>query len=124
MKIKNTLSIIALIAIVFFGCKKENRTCSCSVTRTGTSTTTAKVSQVLGGFQFDLADTSFVKNITDIQTIDKVLIDVTKKSAKGNCISYTQPYNETVLTSVPAASFEMAITVVNKGEEKFDCKLK
>jgi hypothetical protein len=125
MNIKNTLSVFAFIAIVLYGCKKEDRTCSCTVTRKGTSTTTAKVEQVIFGFPLTLADTSFEKSITDVQAVDKVMEDVTKKTAKGNCYNFSQPYNETVITAVPAASFEMQVSVTNKGIETYSsCKLK
>jgi hypothetical protein len=49
---------------------------------------------------------------------------VTKRTAKNNCISYTEPYSETVLTSVPASSFNLSVIITNKGEKKYTCELK
>lgn len=113
------LSFVLLVA----ACKKD-RTCSCTVTRTGTSSTTGKVDQVLFGFPVTLADTTFSQPSMDIQTYDKVINKSTKAAAKNNCVSYTQPYNEKNVTSVPAASFNLVVVVTEKGEEKYECKLK
>ena len=104
-------------------CKKD-RTCTCTHTKTGTSTTQGKVEQVFLGFPFTLADTSFTNPVNEIQIYDKKIIKVTKQTAKKNCVSYSQPYTETTLTSVPAASFNLSVIVTNKGEEKYDCTLK
>ena len=121
--IKKIIITGCLSVLIFAACKKD-RTCTCTVSRTGTSTTTAKVTQVIFGFPIDLADTAFITPVYDIQLIDKKMTNVTKKTAGSNCISYTQPYSETNLTSVPASSFNLSISITNKGEEKYDCKLK
>jgi hypothetical protein len=113
------LSFVLLVA----ACKKD-RTCSCTVTRTGTSSTTGKVDQVLFGFPVTLADTTFSQPSMEIQTYDKVINKSTKSAAKNNCVSYTQPYNEKNVTSVPAASFNLVVVVTEVGEEKYECKLK
>ena len=109
--------------MVVFACKKD-RTCTCTITKTGTSTTTGKADlELFPGFPTTLADTSFVTNINEAQTIDKKIEKVTKRTAKNNCISYTEPYNETTLTSVPASSFNLSVIVTDKGEKRYDCKL-
>jgi len=115
---------ILVIAITVFSCKKD-RTCSCTVTKTGTSTTTGKADlMLLPGFPIPLADTSFATSINESQSIDKKIEKVTKRTAKNNCISYTEPYSETVLTSVPASSFNLSVIITNKGEKKYTCELK
>jgi hypothetical protein len=120
---KNYFILIA-VAFLIFSCKKD-RTCSCTVTKTGTSTTTGKADLVIiPGFPMPLADTSFVTNINDVQSVDKKIEKVTKRRAKNNCISYSEPYNETILTSVPASSFNLSVSVTNKGDKHYVCELK
>ena len=120
---KNNL-IFLVIFIILCACKKD-RTCSCTITKTGTSTTTGKVDLTLGFFgSLPLADTSFVTLVNDVQLADKKLEKITKRQAKNNCISYTEPYNETVLTSVPASSFNLSVIVTNKGDKHYSCELK
>lgn len=115
--------VTILAATLFVACKKD-RTCSCTVTRVGTSTTEGKVDQVLFGFPVSLADTSFTQDVNDIQTYDKQIKKVTKKSGESNCTSYSQPYNDKTMMSVPAASFNLVINVTEKGTETYNCKLK
>ncbi|MBA3679843.1 MAG: hypothetical protein H0W73_01445 [Bacteroidetes bacterium] len=115
--------ILAAVALVFFACKKD-RTCTCTVKKTGTSTTTGKAELILfPGFPTTLADTSFVTDVNDVQTVDRKLEKVTKRTAKNNCISYSEPYSETTLTSVPASSFNLSVVVTDKGTKHYDCKL-
>ena len=122
---KKTIVTLAVIsAVIFFACKKTDRTCSCTVTKTGTSTTTGKVTQVLFGFPVDLADTSFVQDVNEVTSEDIILQKSTKKNAKNNCYSYSEPYNEKTTMAVPASSFNLSVEVVDKGTKKHDCKLK
>lgn len=121
---KKIVVIILLGITVLSACKKD-RTCSCTITKTGTSTTTAKADIVLfAGFPTPLADTSFITPVNETQLVDKKIEKTTKMRAKNNCISYTEPYTETVLTSVPASSFNLSVIVANKGDKHYDCKLK
>lgn len=116
--------VIALTSLILFSCKKD-RTCSCTITKTGTSTTTAKADIILfPGFPTPLADTSFITPVNEVQNVDKKIVKTTKMRAKNNCISYTEPYSETVLTSVPASSFNLSVIVTNKGDKKYACALK
>ncbi|MEO6303303.1 MAG: hypothetical protein ABIP51_09020 [Bacteroidia bacterium] len=116
--------ILAFIVVIIGACKKD-RICSCTVTKTGTSTTTGKAEIVLfPGFPTPLADTSFVTNINETQSVDKKLEKVTKRAGKNNCISYSEPYNETTLTSVPASSFNLSVSVTDKGDKHYKCELK
>ncbi len=120
---KNNLIFLAIF-IILCACKKD-RTCSCTITKTGTSTTTAKADIILfPGFPTPLADTSFITPFNEVQLIDKKFEKVTKRRAKNNCVSYTEPYNETVLTSVPASSFNLSVIVTNKGDKHYSCELK
>jgi hypothetical protein len=112
-----------LIALAFSACKKD-RTCACTVTRNGTSTTEGKVEQVLFGFPVTLADTTFSQPVYEVRVYDKKMEDVSKSSAKKNCISYSEPYSEKTLTSVPATSFNVVFAVTNTGTDEYDCKLK
>ena len=122
---KKTFLIIAVISsLVFFECKKKDRTCSCTITKSGTSTTTGKVTQVLFGFPINLADTSFVTTVNEITIEDIVLQKTTKKTAKNNCYSYSEPYDDKTVTSVPASSFALSVVVEDKGTKQHDCKLK
>lgn len=120
---KNYLTV-AIIILLITSCKKD-RTCSCTVTKTGTSTTTGKAEIVLfPGFPTPLADTSFVTNVNETQIVDTKIEKVTKRKAKNNCISYTEPYNETTLTSVPASSFNLSVNVTETGNRHYTCDLK
>ncbi len=123
--IKKIIFSAAILGVLFASCKKD-RTCECTVTRTGTSTTNGKVEAALiPGFPtVSLADTTFTTNVYDIQIIPKKMTKVTKRAAESNCVSYTQPYTEKTLTSVPASSFNLAVTITETGEEKYDCTLK
>jgi hypothetical protein len=112
-----------VLAVLFISCKKD-RTCACTLTRVGTSTTTGKVDQTLFGFPVTLADTTFEQPLNEITSYDKKLSSVTKSTAKNNCFSYSQPFNEVTITSVPASSFNLAVVVTKKGDEKYDCELK
>ena len=116
--------VLTAIALIIFSCKKD-RECSCTITKKGTSTTTGKADLVLfPGFPTNLADTSFVTTINKTQSVIVKLEKVTKRSAKNNCISYSEPYNETILTSVPASSFNLSVSVTNKGDKHYSCELK
>ncbi len=120
---KNTI-VFALACLTFVACKKD-RTCSCTYTKTGTSTTTAKADIILiPGFPTPLADTSFVTPVNEVQNTDKKIEKVNKRDAKSNCISYSEPYTETTLTSVPSASFNLSIIITNTGTKRYSCKLK
>ena len=120
---KNNLFIIAAIAIVFFACKKD-RTCECTVTKTGTSKTNGKVEQNLFGFPVALADTTFETKVNEIRSYDITMDKVTKKTAKNNCFSYSEPYSEKTITSVPASSFNLSVVVTDEGVKDYNCKLK
>ena len=121
---KTTLALPALLLLVTIGCSKKDRTCSCTETKSGTSTTTAKVTQELFGIPIDLADTSFTNSIYEVRVFDRKMEDVSKSSANSNCINYSEPYYEKTATSVPSTSFAMTIEVVESGDKKYDCKLK
>ena len=119
---KNYL-IVAVIFLTIASCKKD-RTCSCTVTKTGTSTTTGKAEiELFPGFPTPLADTSFATNVNETQIVDTKIEKVTKYSAKNKCYSYTQPYDETTLTSVPASSFNLVVSVNEKGNRHYSCSL-
>jgi len=115
--------LFSILSLVLFSCKKD-RTCSCTVTKTGTSTTNGHFEvTVIPGFPVT-QDSSFVSQINDVQSVDKKLEKVTKQTAKNNCVSYTEPYNETTLTSVPGTTVSISITVTDVGNKRYSCKLK
>jgi hypothetical protein len=114
---------VCLIVVAQMACKKD-RTCHCTMTKTGTSTTHGSASEVLLGFPVTLADTSFSTPANDLQIYDRTIKKSTKKAAKNNCISYSEPYKETTLTSVPASSFNLSVEVTNTGTVTYDCSLK
>lgn len=121
---KNLKYLLIALILTSLSCKKD-RVCSCKVEKTGTSTTLGKADLALfPGVNIPLADTSFTRNVFEIQFIDKKIENVRKKVAKNNCISYTEPYNESVVTSVPASSFNLSVVVIDKGERHFKCELK
>ena len=120
---KEILALSLICAIAFFACKKD-RTCSCTVTKTGTSKTTGKVSQVLFGFPVDLADTTFTQPLNEITTQETQLRKVTKKTAKNNCYSYSEPYKVKMPIAVPASSFNLVVEVTEEGTIDYSCKLK
>jgi hypothetical protein len=120
---KISLLAVCLVVVAQLACKK-NRTCHCTMTKTGTSTTHGSADEVLFGFPVTLADTSFSTPINDIQVYDRTINKSTKSAAKNNCISYSEPYKETTLTSVPASSFNLSVEVTNEGTVTYDCKLK
>jgi hypothetical protein len=114
---------VCLIVMALMACKKD-RTCHCTMTKTGTSTTHGSANEVLLGFPVSLADTSFTTPVNDIQVYDRKINKATKSTAANNCVSYSEPYKETTLTSVPASSFNLSVEVTNEGTVSYDCKLK
>jgi hypothetical protein len=121
---KKTLPFaLCFIVVVQMACKKD-RTCHCTKTKTGTSTTHGSANEVLLGYPVPLADTSFSTPVNDIQVYDKTINKATKSAAQNNCINYSEPYKETTLTSVPASSFNLSVEVTNTGTVSYDCKLK
>ncbi len=111
------------LLFVFSACKKD-RTCECTETKTGTSSTNGAVSLVFFGFNQPLADTSFSNPVNNTRNYNRSYTKVTKRQAKSNCISYSEPYKERTLTAVPASSFQLSVEVINEGTIKYDCKLK
>lgn len=117
MKLLFTITLIASIA--FISCKKD-RVCSCTLTKTGTTTTTAALTfsvPIVGNVP--IIDTSFVTPVSEVQTYDKTIMDVNKRTAKQNCVSYKEPYSETITNSAPP----LQLTTKSVGENVYDCKL-
>ncbi len=117
---RNLFITIALTSIGLAACKKD-RTCSCTLTKTGTSTTTAALTfsvPLLGNVP--IIDTSFSTPINEIQVYDKTINDVNKRTAKQNCVSYHEPYNENVVNVAPP----LMLTTNSKGEKVYKCELK
>jgi hypothetical protein len=117
---KTFIIVSALASMAFISCKKD-RTCSCTVTKTGTSTTTAALTYsvpLLGNVP--IIDTSFTTPINEVQTYDKTIIDVNKRTAKQNCVSYKEPYNENIVNAAPP----LQLTTTSKGDRTYNCELK
>ncbi len=113
--------IIAIIASnAFLACKKD-RTCACTVTKIGTSTTTAALTfsvAIIGNVP--VIDTSFVSPVNETNTYDKTFNKTTKAAAKNNCVSYKEPYNEVITNSAPP----LMLSTTSKGERVYTCELK
>lgn len=117
---KHLLLTSVLVSAIFISCKKD-RTCSCTMTKTGTSTTKAALTvsvPVLGSVP--VVDTSFVTPVNEVQSYDRTVMDVNKRSAKQNCVSYKEPYDETIINAAPP----LLITTQAKGEKVYKCDLK
>jgi hypothetical protein len=113
-------TILLGAAISFISCKKD-RVCSCTLTKHGTTTTTAALTfsvPIVGNVP--LIDTSFTTPITEVQTYDRTLMDVNKRTAKQNCVSYKEPYSETITNSAPP----LLLTTKSQGENVYKCELK
>ncbi len=119
---KKSFVILAVIVLAILSCKKD-RTCSCAETKTGTSKTIGKA-EINLGFPIPLADTTFSNPLNEYRTYDRVYKDTRKGAAKNNCLSYSEPFKETVITSVPASSFQLSVVVEKEGTAVYDCKLK
>lgn len=113
--------IIAIVASnAFLACKKD-RTCTCTVTKVGTSTTTAALTfsvPIVGNVP--VIDTSFVAPVNETNTFDRSFTKVTKSAAKSNCISYKEPYNDITTNSAPP----LLLVTTSKGDRTYDCELK
>lgn len=121
---KNLIALSLLLTFIFTACKKD-RVCSCTITKTGTSTTHGSVGiAIIPGFATSVVDTSFSTNVFEIQMVDKKLEKVSKRQAKSNCISYTEPYSESIPTTIPTSTFNLSVVVINKGEKHYACDLK
>ena len=117
---KQLLVTLAVICAVLASCKKD-RTCSCTVTKTGTTTTTAVLSfsvPLVGNVP--LIDTSFTTPVSEVQSYDKTINKVSKRTAKQNCLSYTEPYNDNIINAAPP----LLLTTNSKGEKVYSCELK
>lgn len=117
---KKLLITSFLVSVVLISCKKD-RTCSCTVTKTGTSTTTAALTYsvpIIGNVP--ILDTSFTTPINEVQVYDKTIMDVNKRTAKQNCVSYKEPYNENIVNAAPP----LQLTTNSKGERTYKCELK
>lgn len=114
-------SIIALIlaANVFLACKKE-RTCSCTTKETGTSTTTAALtfSTPLGSFH--VVDTSITVPYGDVFNFERKYQKSTRRQAKLNCASYTEPFKDRIVNEAPPLQLVTEI----KGTREVSCELK
>lgn len=121
---KSTLVCLGILLLSALACTKKDRTCSCTETKSGTSTTHAAITQELFGVPFTLADTSFSNPVYDVRVYDRKMDKVTKSEGRSNCIDYTEPYYEKTTTSVPSSTFNMVIEVINSGDVKYDCKLR
>ncbi|MGZ3900165.1 MAG: hypothetical protein ACXVNM_04845 [Bacteroidia bacterium] len=114
-----------LAAIFFVACKKD-RTCTCTVSKNGTSTTTALItaSITIPGVPIPLPpitfDTTSTIPVSESQTFDRKMKDVKKKEANYNCVSYTEPYTETTYNIVPSFS----LTTISQGTREYKCSLK
>ena len=118
---KKVLVAAIIITNVFMACKKEDRTCSCTVTKSGTSTTVAAlVVSVPPLGNIPVIDTSFVTSVSDVFMFDRVIKDVTKKQGKNSCLSYTEPYKEQTTNSAPPLS----LVTTETGNRTYDCSLK
>ena len=118
---KKVIVSAIVLTNVFLACKKEDRTCSCTVSTIGTSTTTAALTvslPIIGNVP--VVDTSFVTTVSDVFTYDRVIKKVTKKQGKYNCYSYSEPYRNKVTNSAPPLS----LVTTEEGTKSYDCKLK
>lgn len=111
---------IVFITMLLVSCKKD-RVCSCTLTKTGTTTTTAALTYsvpIVGNVP--IIDTSFTSPTNEVQSYEKTIMDVSKRTAKQNCVSYKEPYNETITNSAPP----LLLTTNMKGEASYKCELK
>ncbi|MBA3663148.1 MAG: hypothetical protein H0W61_02935 [Bacteroidetes bacterium] len=113
------------IAVILLACEKD-RTCKCTITKTGTSTTTAHISAsiTIPGIPFPLPpitfDTTSSTGVNESQIVERKMIKVKKREASYNCISYTEPYNETTYNIVP----NFSLTTNSVGTKEYKCDLK
>jgi hypothetical protein len=117
---KKLVIVSILLSFVFISCKKD-RTCSCTVTKVGTSTTTAALTYsvpIIGNVP--IIDTSFTTPVNEIQIYDKTIMDVNKRTAKQNCVSYKEPYNENIINAAPP----LQLTTTSIGDRTYKCELK
>lgn len=122
---KTSILTCLLAAFILIACKKD-RTCTCTITKNGTSTTTANINATFtfSGVPFPLPpftfDTTSTTSVNETQVVAKNMKDVKKKEASYNCVSYTEPYNETSYNIVP----NFSLTTVSSGSKEYKCELK
>ena len=117
---KSVFTTLAFASLIFVSCKKD-RVCSCTMTKTGTTTTTAALTYsvpIVGNVP--IIDTSFTSPMNEVQSYDKTIMDVNKRTAKQNCVSYKEPYQETITNSAPP----LILTTTMKGDAEYKCELK
>lgn len=116
---KIIVTAFAVSSLFVVSCKKD-RVCSCTLTKNGTTTTTAALTYsvpIVGNVP--IIDTSFSTPVNEVQTYDKTIMDVNKRTAKQNCVSYKEPYNETITNSAPP----LMLTTKSEGEKVYKCEL-
>lgn len=118
---KKSLIAAIILVNVFLACKKEDRICSCYVTKTGTSTTNSSLSfslPLIGNVP--LIDTSYTNQVNEVNSVDRTYFKMTKKQAEKACVSYKEPYHEVHLNTAPP----LTLTTTEDGTKTYDCKIK
>jgi len=115
---KNYLAALAVLSIVFSSCKKD-RSCSCTVTTSGTTTTHTQTT----GFEPFLpgTDTTTYQPLSSSNTLKQDYNKVSKKTMRGNCVAHSQEsLNQNTSNTSPGI---FTITTTDNGTKVYDCKI-
>jgi hypothetical protein len=116
---KYSAILLLITANLFLACKKD-RICSCTSKETGTSTTTAALTFSTPLGSFPVVDTSITAPYGDVFNYERKYQKVTRRQAKNNCVSYTEPFKDKIVNEAPP----LQLTTEIKGTREVSCELK
>lgn len=119
--------IILLGSIMILGACRKDRTCNCTVTEEGTTTTrnqtpgTSIAISPLPPIEIVKAmDTTIVTPFNNSSEKSIVYRDVKARTAKYNCVSYQENIAENSVQTIPGTA---TITTTESGTKTYSCKL-
>jgi hypothetical protein len=120
---KNYFIAIAALGIMAMSCKKD-RTCSCTVTTDGTTTThTQTAGLAIAGLPAILpaTDTTTSQPLHSVNTLNTTYPKVSKSSIRANCFSKSEESIDQTSTNTSPGIF--TITTTDTGAKTYACTI-
>jgi hypothetical protein len=119
--------LILIALVLFLGACRKDRTCNCTVTKEGTTTTrnqTAGTSITISPLPpieiVTPMDTTIVTPFNNSSEQTTVFKDVKARTAKYNCVSFEETISENSVQTIPGTA---TITTSQAGKKTYSCKL-
>lgn len=121
---------ISLLALLFIACKKE-RTCSCTVTTSGTITTHSQSAGITFSVNIGIPippieittarDTTYTQSYGYVNTSKENYEKISKRAMKRNCPrTYEESFQDGGITIIPGTS---TVTTSESGKREYACKI-